>query len=631
MKKYNRIISAILLVIICIPFAIPMSATDSFAAEDDPFNGIYTDEYSVVSWNKDNLAYAINDKNVATLENYKDEACVKMVKQNHSFSNFKAAGSAYTTNFNAAINPGDAEYEANDLAYCVVRYASVSDKAYTLWFWCPNFHSDGRRAEKIADVGAGKKDFAVSDIVTVTAGLKDRIVKNSQVVITADTTDMSAEIYIGDIIFFETKEAAEKYLSNNNAGKAPAEENDGNGWTEQYKLLMLLAGRNLKADKLDDEEKVLTSPFDGIKATDYAVYNLSDGSSTYKGTDCLKMTKGSGTVSATNTSGGPTKAYTYKADINPGADDYKSESNLAYCVINYASCSTVAHEIFIWSPKLMGSANTDSRVQTVAGVDAGNTGWMNTQVITVTPGLKDRIKGTNSFTIASTEANGDVYISSIIFFKNEADAEKYLDQYEKYYAANPVIPKPFDGINEANYSVVKWTTGNLAAASQKKATVVEDNGDTYVKMVSDNWLPSKFNSDGTTYAKEKVYTAAINPGDSEYTEANLAYMVVNYKTVNADAHGLYVWCPKYYDNSDTWRAEKIADAPANSNGWINSNIVTVTAGLKSRIKGTNSVPFISDSQSANAEIYISSIIFFKNQADAEKYVAQYNAYYGIGV
>ena len=626
MKKFNRIISAVLFAIMCVSFGIPMCAAASSAAEEDPFSGINEDEYSVVSWNKDNLTHAMNEKFVATLESYKDEIGVKMVKQNHSFSNFQAAGSAYTTNFNVAINPGDAEYEANDLAYCVVRYASVSEKAYSLWFWCPDFHSDGRRAEKIADVGAGKKDWADSGIITVTEGLKKRINAKSQVVITADTTDMGAEIYIGDIIFFETMEAAEKYLSNNNAGKASAKADAGDGLTEQYKLLMLLVGKSLKTDKLDDEEKVLTSPFDGIKATDYAVYNLNDGSSTYGGNACLKMTRGAGTVSATNASGGPSKAYTYRADINPGEDDYKNESNLAYCVINYASCSTVAHEIFIWSPKLMGSATTDSRVETVAEVDAGNTGWINTQIITVTAGLKDRIKGTNSFTIASTAANGNVYISSIIFFKNEADAEKYLEQYDEYYAANPVIPKPFDGIDEANYSVVKWTTDNLKSGNQKTATVIEDNGDTYVKMVSDDWKPSKFNSDGSVYAKTKMYSAAINPGNTEYTESNLAYMVVNYKTVNADSHGLYVYCPSY-NTGDAVRSEKIADAPANSNGWINSGVVAVTAGLKNRINGNVQVSFISDSQSANAEIYISSIIFFKNEADAQTYIKQYSDYY----
>lgn len=392
----------------------------------------------------------------------------------------------------------------------------------------------------------------------------------------------------------------------------------------------------------------------------YSVYDLSDGSTTYDGTACLKMAKNPGTVTATNDTAdsGPRKDYTYRLDINPGEEDYKSESNLAYCVINYASCSSAAHELFIWCPKLQGTAATDSRVVTIAEVGAGNAGWTCSSVITITAGLKERIKGTNSFTLASTKANSDVYISSIVFFANEEDAAKYaelapfimnpdaeakaerLEKREKNWEtiklimmlvgtsigdrmdAKPHIPPlPFSGIDESKYSVVTFNSGNIHKAFDKKATIDNYNGKDCLKMVKEERSLTSFfevNVNYTTY-----YNASIKLTGDEYEADDLKYCVVNYASVSDQKHTLYFWAPNLHGQGKE-RGLKIGDAIAGSSDWQNSPVIKVPAGMKDRL--TSYVTLASDA-SGSAEVYVSNIIFFETEEDAKKYLKQYDAYY----
>lgn len=397
----------------------------------------------------------------------------------------------------------------------------------------------------------------------------------------------------------------------------------------------------------------------------YSVYDLGDGSITYDGNDCLKMVKNPGTVTATNDTSdrGPRKDYTYRLDINPDEDDYKSESNLAYCVINYASCSSAAHELFIWCPKLQGAAATDSRVVTIAEVGAGDTGWTCSSVITITAGLKERIKGTNSFTVASTKANSDVYIRSIVFFANEEDAAKYaelapfimnpdaeakaerLEKREKNWETIKLIMMligtsigermdsklnlvyPFDNIDSNLYSVVSFTEDNIVVGSgTAKATVDNYNGEDCAKMVEQEWSMSNFFEYGdgghTTYRN-----VSIKPAKNEYDATDLKYCVVNYASVSDQKHTLWFWAPNLHGQNKA-RGLKIDEVPAGFTDWQNSPVIEVPEGMKTRLTQPNNVILASDAQKGSTVVYISSIIFFETKDAAEQYLKQYDEFYG---
>lgn len=641
MKAHLRILSAVLLSLLCLNYAVPVMASEEVPeAVADRFEGISEEEYSKVSWHENNLAAAVSkypDK-VASLSEHNGRNCVKMVNYSHKFSNFSAAGQAYSTNYNCAIKLNKGEYEANDLAYCVISYSSVSDKPYTLWLWCPNLHEDGRRAEKIVGVQSGKTGWSDSEVITVTAGLKNRITSSGEVVITADAISNNTEIYIGDIIFFETKEGAEKYLTNRTSQKL---DTVSDGLDAQLKLLMLLVGRDVRSN-----EKTLSGPFDGIRESRYSIVKW--------GTDNLKVavsTWGSGAENKaelvrSNTTSyvklldkshsyskffTPSKAYTcrYNAAINPGDDEY-DKSNLNYCIVKYSSKNAGSHSLYFWCPDFHEDGR---RGEKIADIFGSTQQFVNSNIIEVTDGFRNRIIGTGSITVVSdsSAANAEICIGDIIFFRYKADAEQYLKQYSEYYQVEAPVPGPFDGIEDSQYSAVRWSEDNLVITvsawgtdDSLKADLMSAADRSYVKMHDKEHSYTSFFVSGT--AAKFRYNASINPSIDDYDESNLNYCVVNYMSKNAGAHSLYFWCPNYH--SDGRRGDKIVYIPGDTGGWTNSGVITVTDGLRNRIKHNSQVvSLVSDSSSDNAEIYIGDIIFFSSKVDAEKYLVQYDRYY----
>ena len=547
----------------------------------------------------------------------------------------------------------------------VVKYASVSDKAYSL-----SVGGWGSMESGVTfTVPAGKTGWTTSEVLAISPACAAVATTKRHIV-----SSYAAETYIGDIVFFKNKADAEEYAKwapiyldpNGDATLRRIQKREEN-W-ETIKLIMMLIGSAV-AERMELKPEPKIKPFDGIKEEDYYIFDctgvslnafandgvVSGSFATYYGVDAIKL--------------GAHSNWS-KSNSNATFNNPRLPQTFSYAVFRYASESDYAYELGIGWGDITVAGN-----YTKVSVPAGNTGWAVSDPVAIDG---TSLAGASKLAIAST-STGDVYVADIVLFTNRDDAKRYVKQWNAYYAdadkpAYDPIVESDDGYYRMTFVAEETgihgrTTLGTGYTPDVKADYVQYNSDGSIKYRTDyTHLPvvdsamakvkykwslnsmyetnavsygadfpvfTKYNgvdcakvTDGYTrgvqdYGGKYGFTFDVNNGHVNYSNANREYAVITYATDdNMQIEFSFAWGAYTSDGGMKTRTGVIGASPASGKWMTTAFELTGPWSNEGGRANRGKLGIYS-----NDQFYIRELVFFETKEDAEAYAAMAPAYF----
>lgn len=395
-----------------------------------PFENIDDDAYSAISFNSDNEGSKFDYVQMKISEpqdplpittKYNDKECVKMAPW------YKKGGLGATFNGKSTQHLGlrikKSAFEEDDLRYFVVQYASVSEVDHSLYLWNPS------EVIKIADVEAGRTDWCITDVLTVSEALYNRINSVNSIALSSYSKSALTEVYVSSIIFFENKSYAERYIKQYNEyykDKLNPVADPINASSGGYTRITFAEANNrwVREDTGDGNYTLVNKPDSDISNQKYPYYvnSMHSGATTtakdypsfvvYNGLDCIKPAK-----ALVSGYGGD---YGVPFAVNTNHENYKL-ANRNYAVITYAT--DVEHVIEFG---LTWGVSTTENAQ-ISGKDPHEIGkWQS-----ISFELPEYWK-TNRDRLG-IYSDDEFYIREIVFFETKADADAYAAKAGAYF------------------------------------------------------------------------------------------------------------------------------------------------------------------------------------------------------
>ena len=643
MKKLQRFLSAVLCIVMIMAMAVPAAASAAPATSKLSVSDILKDfgssNYTVAEFGEGGKfsldEFQAGTGVIAKHTVYEGVKATQLVAQNISWASYAKTHIAFGNNVNAFKEYG----------YMVVKYASVSDKAYSLSVGGWGSMESGATFT----VPAGKTGWTTSEVLAISPACAAVATTKRHI-----TSSYAAETYIGDIVFFKNKADAEEYAKwapiyldpNGDAALRRIQKREEN-W-ETIKLIMMLIGSAV-AERMEFKPDPKIKPFEGIVEGTYTVAALGDGGkfsldefqvgtgviakhTVYEGVKATQLV-------AQNISWA-SYAKTHIAFVN----NVTAFKEYDYMVVKYASVSDYPYEINV------GGWGSTANGATFA-VPAGNTGWTLSEVLTVTDECE--AVATSKRHIVSTDAAAETYIADIAFFKNKDDAKLYIKQWNAYYEG--VYDMPVDPIAEAedgyfritfdedsSYRIGRVATDNNSYTEvlQPDAGVAASKNGKYTHGLNSQFEGNMGQANNTNYGSDFATYTTYNGVDciasvvsSNWFAGNKPAICFDINNANVHHNGAYrnYAVLTYASETDkqqefgvAWgNAGGIKGAQPNPDGWMSVAFELTGAWsnaggnrVKQGIKSTINEPF-----------YVRELVFFETMEDAEAYAAKAPAYF----
>lgn len=434
--------------------------------------------------------------------------------------------------------------KSNNYSCMVFRYASDADNEYELGFGWGSFYEGASFA-----VPAGKTDWTLSDVLNI----PDALIAHGASRLAIASTSPTADTYIADIIFFQTRTAAKQYVDQWNeyyAGAYNPIPNRFDGCEGGYTLHTLVE-KNFGDGRYGYDENTFTNN-GGTEAPN----GIAAKYTTYLGVECIQPVYNYSWANVNGTAGG------YGVALHNLYED--NTANRKYGVITYAS--TAEHQLVF---------NITWARNGVIGSYPDTDGWMST-CFEIEPGSGMREFDRPNTGVYSTDP---FYLREIVFFETKEDAEAYAAKAPAYFNGEEFDEDDVSPVHPANMRATEIyaristserkvpTEGNVYYTLDANAAALDKQVyfNDYVEYLSGFGTPPSHAAIG---AKKGVGIRLYGLKDV-IAKTDDAYMVAIIRSESASSQNIGMKPVAYDDNVN------LGTIPANTKGWVATTPVNI--------------------------------------------------------
>lgn len=435
--------------------------------------------------------------------------------------------------------------KSNNYSCMVFRYASDADNEYELGFGWGSFYEGASFA-----VPAGKTDWTLSDVLNI----PDALIAHGASRLAIASTSPTADTYIADIIFFQTRTAAKQYVDQWNeyyAGAYNPIPNRFDGCEGGYTLHTLVE-KNFGDGRYGYDENTFTNN-GGTEAPN----GIAAKYTTYLGVECIQPVYNYSWANVNGSTAGGYGVALHNLYEN-------NTANRKYGVITYAS--TAEHQLVF---------NITWARNGVIGSYPDTDGWMST-CFEIEPGSGMRESDRPNTGVYSTDP---FYLREIVFFETKEDAEAYAAKAPAYFNGEEFDEDDVSPVHPANMRATEIyaristserkvpTEGNVYYTLDANAAALDKQVyfNDYVEYLSGFGTPPSHAAIG---AKKGVGIRLYGLKDV-IAKTDDAYMVAIIRSESASSQNIGMKPVAYDDNVN------LGTIPANTKGWVATTPVNI--------------------------------------------------------